>query len=83
MKIYRHDATNHWIFFDRIAFLIIHPHERYPNIIHWNKRFNRLKIGDRIEFQFGKIPDYWLNKGPILNKHNKELQQKLAKLKRR
>ena len=69
MKLYRHDAVNSWLFFDKIHFLIIHPHERYFSwkIIKWNTRFNRFQIGDRFELQFGKIPESWLGKGNLLN----------------
>ena len=66
---YRHDARNSWLFFDKIQFLIIHRNERYWTwkIIRWNTRFNRLTIGDRFEFQFGKIPEYLLDKGSLRN----------------
>ena len=57
-RLYRHPCRNYWVFFDKIAFCLIHPHEKFWTWIHWNKRFNRLKIGDRLEWQFGKLPEW-------------------------
>ena len=66
MKFYRHDTVNGWLFFDKIHFVIIHPNERefHPNY-GWSSRFNRLTIANKLEIQFGKIPDYMLDKGNL------------------